>query len=249
MSLISDALKKARQEAARQDALRQSTPYAVGAADPPARNPWLPLLAGLGAGCGLALVLFVVAWIACWGPFARTAPPRVAEVQVPAVQPVQPAPAVTIEEQPPSVAPPEVPQAAIPEITAAPPPLQPEPDRPQPAPVQAPAPSSIQVTPSSPPPQQPAPEPQPAPAEPASTPVQEEPAEAAAPSYVREVPVPGGGTLTLNGIAYSPDRPIAVVDGNVVGPGEVVQGFTVVEIQANRLKLQRDGATVYVSLK
>jgi len=49
MSLISDALKKARQEAARQDSLRQTLPYAVGAADPvERRNQYMPLLAGLG---------------------------------------------------------------------------------------------------------------------------------------------------------------------------------------------------------
>ncbi|MFL6193221.1 MAG: hypothetical protein ACJ75H_03565 [Thermoanaerobaculia bacterium] len=254
MSLISDALKKARQEAARQDALRQGMPYAVGAADPPARNPWLPLAAGLGAGCLLAAVVFLFAWTAGWGPFAaKTAAP--APTALPQVaQAPQPTPAVTIEEQPPAVPPRAVPQAAIPEVTTAPPPL-PEPVRPQPEPPvqpvqEAPPAPSIQVTPSNPTPapqQQPEPAPETAPAPPA--PVQEDPAKAEAQSFVREVPVPGGGTLTLNGIAYSPDRPIAVVDGKVIGPGEVVQGFTVVEIQANRLKLQGHGTTVYVSLK
>lgn len=68
-------------------------------------------------------------------------------------------------------------------------------------------------------------------------------------SYVSEVPVPGGGVVRLNGIAYSPEHPIAVLDGRVVGPGETVQGFTVVEIQAGHVKLQGHGATVFVTTK
>jgi hypothetical protein len=67
--------------------------------------------------------------------------------------------------------------------------------------------------------------------------------------YAGEVPVPGGGTLKLNGIAYSPDRPIAVLDGRAMAPGETVQGFTLVEVQSDRVKLQGHGATVYLSTK
>jgi len=55
--------------------------------------------------------------------------------------------------------------------------------------------------------------------------------------------------VKLNGIAYSPDHPIAVLDGRVVAPGEVVQGFTVLEIQADHVTLQGHGAKVSVSLK
>ncbi|HEY4589337.1 MAG TPA: hypothetical protein VII86_08905, partial [Thermoanaerobaculia bacterium] len=72
MSLISDALKKARQEAARQDALRPGLPYAVGAVEPrPARAPWVSLLAGLGAGCLLAAAIFTMAFFGGWGPFHK----------------------------------------------------------------------------------------------------------------------------------------------------------------------------------
>jgi hypothetical protein len=68
-------------------------------------------------------------------------------------------------------------------------------------------------------------------------------------TYVNEVPIPGGGVVKLNGIAFSPDHPIAVFDGRVVAPGEVVQGFTVLEIQADHVTLQGHGAKVSVSLK
>ncbi len=61
--------------------------------------------------------------------------------------------------------------------------------------------------------------------------------------------MPGGGAVKLNGIVYSPDHPIAVLDGRVMGPGETVQGFTVVAIESGRVKLQGHGMTVYLSPK
>jgi hypothetical protein len=67
--------------------------------------------------------------------------------------------------------------------------------------------------------------------------------------YTGEVPVPGGGSLKLNGIVFSQDHPIAVLDGRVMGPGESVQGFTVVAIESGRVKLQGHGTTVYLSPK
>ena len=96
MSLISDALKKARTEAARQDSLRQGVPYAVGVADAPERRaPWISLLAGLGAGCILAAAVFALAFFAGWGPFHKP----VAETQV-AAAPAAPTPAVPVPQTP-----------------------------------------------------------------------------------------------------------------------------------------------------
>ena len=209
MSLISDALKKARQEAARQDSLRQGVPYAMGAADAPARRaPWLSLLAGLGAGCLLAGVVFVFAYVAGWGPF-RKVETRVAAQSPAAIAPVQ---------EPPSRRPTPEPPAPIPTSEA-------EPLVPAPVPV-VPQPAS------------------PAPAAPAPSGGLEE-----GKVYPGEVPLPGGGSLKLNGIAYSQDHPIAVLGGRVIGPGESVQGFTVIEIMADRVKLQGHGATVFLSTK
>ncbi|HEY9422061.1 MAG TPA: hypothetical protein VIW92_11655, partial [Thermoanaerobaculia bacterium] len=108
---------------------------------------------------------------------------------------------------------------------------------------------------------------EPVPAEPVPAPEEERPVQAApvpdpppspAPAagglvegqtYAGEAPVPGGGTVKLNGIAFSQDRPVAVLDGRVMGAGEVVQGFTVIEIEAGRVKLQGHGATIYLSPK
>jgi hypothetical protein len=247
MSLISDALKKARQEAARQDALRQGVPYAIGAADAPVRRaPWLSLLAGLGAGCLLAGVVFALAYFAGWGPFRKggveTRVAQAAQAPVPTVPQPSVTPPPVAEPAAPPVAPVVKPQEAPPPAAAVAPTIpKPEPPRKEPesAPVQPP------------PVRRPAPEP----AAPAPIPTSEAeplvpnpapiaPALAPQPSpsggleegkvYPGEVPVPGGGLLKLNGIAYSQDHPIAVLGGRVMGPGESVQGFTVVEFLSTK---------------
>lgn len=266
MSLISDALKKARQEAARQDSLRQTLPYAVGSADPPERrNLYMPLLAGLGAGCVLAAVVFGIVYLGGWGPFSRTrrGTVQVAETQTPATVPApapsaEPAPAPPVIEErsqpaPPIPAPSLVPPAPVqeprPKSTPAAPPLAETPvARTQPAPVPE---DEARLAP--PPVPTPVPSPVPTVAAPIRAPAPPPAASNGGPedgkSYVNEVPIPGGGVVKLNGIAYSPDHPIAVLDGRVVAPGEVVQGFTVLEIQADHVTLQGHGAKVSVSLK
>ena len=271
MSLISDALKKARQEAARQDALRPSLPYAVGTVDPPERrNLAMLLLAGLGAGCILAAVVFGSLYLGGWGPFARSPKPtvQVAETPSPAAIPV-PAPVTAapalpvIEEKSKTVSPepaptPVPPAAKAAEIQPKPAPVKPAPPvaetpaaRPEPRP--APpvsaeearlAPPSISTPVSAPVPTVAAPITAPAP-----TPAADSGGLTEGKAYVGEVPIPGGGVVKLNGIAYSPEHPIAVLDGRVVAPGEVVQGFTVVEIQADHVTLQGHGAKISVSLK
>ena len=267
MSLISDALKKARQEAARQDSLRQGVPYAVGSVDAPARrNPALPLLAGLGAGCLAAGILFAAAYFAGWGPFGKPAQPvqevRMAEAAappvtpqpsaVPTTEPIAPPPAVVRETAPPpsqaapQESPPVVPAPEIrpriemrPSVPAEPPVARPEPQAtppPAPAPVEeeSPAPAPVPAVPA---PQAPA-----APSEGSGGLVDGK-------VYEGEVPVPGGGSVKLNGIAFSQDRPVAVLDGRVMGPGESIQGFTVVSIESGRVTLQGHGTTVFLAPK
>jgi hypothetical protein len=262
MSLISDALKKARAEAARQDSLRQGMPYAIGVADAPARRtPWISLLAGLGAGCILAAAVFAVAFFAGWGPFHKpavetqvAAAPMAPVPAAPAPQAPAPAPVPAPVVQTPApaalpVAPVEAPPAAVKPVpqTApqAAPQIAPQPIARNPAPETAPAPPASALAPV------------PAPAAPVeATPSQPAPAPSSSSSgltegntYVGELPVPGGGSVKLNGIVFSPDHPIAVLDGRVMAPGEIVQGFTVVAIESGRVKLQGHGATVYLSSK
>lgn len=259
MSLISDALKKARQEAARQDALRQGVPYAVGAAEAPERRaPWISLLAGLGAGCVLAAIVFAVAFFAGWGPFHKPA----AATRMASVEPAAPAPPAAVPSAPamnPQAAPPPAPVAVTPAPEPPRRPLEPpsevvqEPPVRHPVPVPEAAPPAPAKPPASPPPAE-AEHPAPAPAVPAAPPK----AAPTAPSadagelvdgkiYAGEVPLPGGGSVKLNGIAFSTDHPVAVIDGRVMGPGESIQGFTLTAIESGRVTLQGHGATVFLS--
>jgi hypothetical protein len=266
MSLISDALKRARQEAARQDSLRQGVPYAVGVADPPVRRtPWISLLAGLGAGCILAAAVFALAFFAGWGPSRKPAvETRTAEVPAAAVPPSPAAaPVAPVTEVVESVAPAPLPTVPPQKKAASAPLPKPVPVPPRVIEERRPAPQ-VETTPPvvirrSPPEAAPA---APAPA-PAPTTEVERPAPAPAPAapaensgslvegqaYTGEVPVPGGGSLKLNGIVFSQDHPIAVLDGRVMGPGESVQGFTLVAIESGRVKLQGHGTTVYLTPK
>lgn len=245
MSLIGDALKKARQEAARQDALRQRTPYAVGVADAAdRRTSFLPLLAGLGAGCLVAGLAVAFAWSAGWGPFAKPAkqPVQVAKSAPPASPvnsgPALPVPSPTVEPEPTAVPPQGV--------NSTPPPAPVEETRPQPSTEARPAPTL------DPPPAPPAPAEEQRPTPPPPIAATPPPPQGATDlvdgqTYAGEVPVPGGGTVKLNGIAYSQEHPIAVLDGRVMAPGEMIQGFTLVAIETGRVKLQGYGATVFVS--
>jgi hypothetical protein len=249
--LIGEALNKARQEAARQEAARQRLPYAVGAIEPPRRRGSLgPLLAGILVGCLAVGGLFGVAYLAGWGPWnekdkAPDSPPVVAEA-APA-----PVPALPVDASP-------VPAAPAPPPSVAPEPLaqrEPVPEIPEPQPritiTPEPAPAPAMAPPVEAQPQEPVPQPAPGPVTPAPQPppAPAAPAPQEAKSYVGEVPVPGGGVLRLSGIAFSEASPVVVLDGRVMGPGESAQGFTVMEIQSNRVRLEGHGETVYVSLK
>lgn len=262
MSLISDALKKARQEAARQDSLRQGVPYAVGPVDAPARrNPLLPMLAGLGAGCLVAGLLFVVAYVSGWGPFGKPVQEaRVAEAAAPqpsdnpAVEPAPTPPPVVSETTP--TPPQAAPQEPLPAALAldVPPQIEMRPSVEPPAALPEPQ-ATPPATPATPAPVE---EERPAPAPVPPAPVPQAPAAPVASNsgglvdgklYTEEIPVPGGGTVKLNGIAFSQDQPVALIDGRVMGPGEVIQGFTVVAIEPGRVTLKGHGATVYLAPK
>ena len=63
--------------------------------------------------------------------------------------------------------------------------------------------------------------------------------------YQQEMPLPGGGSLRLNGIAFS-EQPVALFGDKVVGPGESVAGYKVVAIEARRVRLEGQGGVVVV---
>ncbi|HXU32413.1 MAG TPA: hypothetical protein VN851_17745 [Thermoanaerobaculia bacterium] len=262
MSLIDEALKRARHEASRQEAVKRD----AARHDGPRPIPRLyaeqsasraPLWAGIATGAAVAL-LGVVAWL-LWGraPSAAPVAPQVAVAQVPAASA--------------AASPPSAPQDSAPKPVA----------RPEPAPAAPPAPPTAAAAPMTPPlvreqpPQPTAPSaaaPEPAAAtrrrdQSADPSAHSKPEETSAPrsgstatagsgssaapqTYIREVALPGGGPhFRLGGIAYSEEAPIALINGAALGKGEVVEGYVVRRIDAAEVELEGPGGRVVLRLK
>lgn len=281
MSLIDEALKRARQEAARQDEAAREARYrqvpvvpVIPGLRPSERPAWLLPVAiaaclALAIGIGLGLTFSrggaerkgETQAAATPPPAGVTASPSAPDPAPPVVDTapvpvVEEEPAAEVEETPEPVPAPVTaePIAAppVPEAAPAPPreeprvtqmrereiPLAPTTPRPQPTPVEP------EVT-------EPAPAPTPAPATPA--PASETPAPATVPGTVRtyqqELPVAGGGTLRLSGIAFS-ERPVALFGDKVVAPGESIAGYKVLAIEPRLVRLEGPGGgTVVVEMQ
>lgn len=67
-------------------------------------------------------------------------------------------------------------------------------------------------------------------------------------TYVGSLVAPGGGRVELGGIVFS-ESPAALLNGRVLPVGGVVEGLTVARIEENRVELQGDGITVFLSLR
>ena len=68
-------------------------------------------------------------------------------------------------------------------------------------------------------------------------------------TYVGEVTAPDGAKIELGGIVYSETNPIALINGRVLGPGAVIEEFTIVSIQPDRVELRGRGITMFLALK
>jgi ferric-dicitrate binding protein FerR (iron transport regulator) len=68
-------------------------------------------------------------------------------------------------------------------------------------------------------------------------------------SFSRSVSLPGGSRIELEGIVYSDTRPVALVNGKVMAPGDTVEGFTIVKISPDRIKLQDHERTISILAK
>ncbi len=68
-------------------------------------------------------------------------------------------------------------------------------------------------------------------------------------SYLGEMPLAGGGKITLDGIVFSEVSPVAVLNGRVLPVGGFVEGYTVVQILPDRVELEADGARVFLTLR
>lgn len=233
MSLIDEALRRARQEAARQDSAKREAQYRqVPVYAPPERNARPTLIATIVAVCviaGIGIGVFLGR-----GREGNTEDVRLAE----AVESSTPLPVVPESTEPPEPVTMPAPARETPSEqqqvpAAAAEPLQPPPVLDVPP---APAPEVVVPTPEPSPPAQP-----PVQATPEPTPEIR--------TYVREVPLPDGGTLRLSGIAFSAAQPVALINDRVLAKGESYEGFVVADIQANLVELRGNGMTVRVTLK
>jgi hypothetical protein len=244
LSLIDEALKRARHEAARQEAVKRD----AARHDGPRPVPKLyaersasraPLWAGIATGAAVAL-LGVVAWL-LWGRAPSASPATVLEPSVvaaegPKAAVAAPAPAPDAAAKTPERA---EPVAERSRETA------PVPEGPKPAPSPVAAAPPI---PPGPPAIRPAPAPPAVSAPRAAAP--SSPSGAAPQVYVREAALPGGGPrLRLGGIAYSEEAPIALINGAALGRGEVVEGYVVRRIDAAEVELEGPAGRVVLRLK
>ncbi len=238
MSLIDEALRRARQQAASQEAGRRDERYRQVPVLPPMaarrrRSAGPALVAGavavcVVAGIGIGVFLGRRAGEETAIPAETVRTPPVPEETAPPVEaPRSPAvPAQIVEEVTP-----------LPVLTPTPAPtLRPEEAPPREVPVSEAEPVNpppvLDTAPASPTPE-----------------ITPEPVTPEVRTYVREVPLPDGGTLRLNGIAFSSTQPVALLNDRVLGKGESYQGFTITDIQAGMVELQGNGMIVRVSLK
>jgi hypothetical protein len=63
------------------------------------------------------------------------------------------------------------------------------------------------------------------------------------------MPLPGGVKITLDGIVFSEESQVAVVNGRVLPVGGLVEGYEIVQILPDRVELERDGARVVLTLR
>lgn len=68
-------------------------------------------------------------------------------------------------------------------------------------------------------------------------------------SFVRRLPLPGGKVIELGGIAWSESEPIAVINGELTGRGQIVDGYTVDAIEPGRVWLRKGETTVFLKLR
>jgi len=75
------------------------------------------------------------------------------------------------------------------------------------------------------------------------------PTDAAPQEFLRRADIPGIGPIELGGIAWSGDRPFALVNGRVVRPGDTVSGLLVYDIQPNTVRFRGDQGSFVFKLK
>jgi hypothetical protein len=231
VSLINEALKRAKQETIRREAAQKGVPLPVLESGPP-RSPWLFVAMGvLVAALAASLTALLMVYRSEASPPARPEPIPVAAVQVEAAPaPTTPTPLETID----------IEEQGVAEVSPAPsrPTARPEPTAPTVSTIPRPEPSPAAAA-----------DRMPVEAPDAVIGLAEAPVEPSGASYLHRAELAEGVTLELGGIAWSESGPIALLNGQAVGQGERVNGYLVVEIQPQQIELRGTAGTVFIRIK
>ena len=262
MSLVNEALKKARREAARQEAGKRKIPFPAFDSPPPPRRTRTVLL---GAIVAIVLLLAALAFVLGPGfldrqnrkpvavteatdrPAPEPAPETIAATEVAATEPA------TVPTAAPDSASQPIPEARVERETSQPPaPTTPsretaeaENPRDRPSNPERPAAGRTDDVIATAADRRATVEP--AEAEPATA--DESTGNGAAESHLRTVDIPSIGSVQLDGIAWSPERPFALLNGQIVGQGGSVQGARVAEIRPAEVVLEKDGRSYVLRLR
>jgi hypothetical protein len=247
VSLVSEALKKAQNEAAQREAREKGLPAPLLSAHPyraPRGGPRAAVW-GLAAATVLLLATAGYLWLSSTrkderhpmkGENGTAAAPETASAPASAA-PAQPAQATAGTA--PAERPPESPAAAS---SSAPPP--------EPA---SPTAGAAETNPST-----SSPEASGSPAEAVTSPGPRAKAPSSAPqarpggeerTFVRVAELGDGAKIHLGGIAWSQTAPLAYVNGRLVGVGEAVAGLTVERIERDRVVLAGDRGRIVLTLR
>ncbi len=254
MSLINEALKRARVEAARRDASAKGVPAsALPVYRPPRRRPWLAPVAGFAAGL-VAVALAVGAfWLA-----RKPLPAAAAEVTAVSAVPASGETAVA------APAP-----AAVPRAAAVPPP-QSRQDAGAPSTGNAGAtgvpstgnagatggvPAAVRAVPA------PAPPPPPATwsRQDGGTAGRSQTGASGAgngasgvadgQTYFREVTLAGGTPIKVDFIVWSVTRPFAQINGQLLNPGQSAGDYTLLEVERERVQLESGSVRFWIRVR
>ena len=68
-------------------------------------------------------------------------------------------------------------------------------------------------------------------------------------TYAGSVALPGGAKIELGGIVWSETEPRALLNDRIAAVGAFVEGYSLTKIEENRVALEKDGVTIYISVK
>jgi hypothetical protein len=225
LSLIGEALKRARLESARREGEERGTAHSSMPAYLPARRRsgagWV-IATALSAAAGAGVVYLLLTRAPPSTPENSARPPllgkeETATVSDSAATAAAPAPSSPAE-------------AAVPPSPAS----------------QAASPSDSALSPQSPPPPAPAADPLP-PRVPAAPPVAD-PVSPGARVYVSVAEL-GATKLELDGIVASPTDPVVMINRKLLGIGEGIEGWVVEKIETKQVTLRGGGETIVLRLR